>query len=99
MLAYKVSADDKVLLLGEGNFSFSVGLLNFNNMDSVGNTLVISTCFEKDACSDSNIKKENINILKRKGVTVVRGVDATSLASDPAINVVFRKTKNEINLS
>lgn len=67
MSAYKLSSEDKVLLVGEGNFSFSVDLLNFNNMVSVGNVIVVSTCYEKDACSDSDIKKENIQILKKKG--------------------------------
>lgn len=50
---------DSVLLLGEGNFSFSVGLLNLRK-----EIQITATCYES-VLTDSQI--ENTEILKSRG--------------------------------
>lgn len=50
---------DSVLLLGEGNFSFSVGLLNLGK-----EIQITATCYES-VLTDSQI--ENTEILKSRG--------------------------------
>lgn len=54
------SKGDKVLLLGEGNFSFAVSLFEKNlNID------ITATCYESSVVFDAGIK--NINYLKNLG--------------------------------
>ncbi|XP_011504722.1 PREDICTED: ferredoxin-fold anticodon-binding domain-containing protein 1 homolog [Ceratosolen solmsi marchali] len=61
----------KILLVGEGNFSFAVTLLKYNlNID------LTASCFENNI---NEISKKNTDILKRCGVQVFLGVDATKL--------------------
>lgn len=52
--------NDNVLLLGEGNFSFSVVLFQHNLTISL-----TATCYESDPISDS--AKNNIDYLKNNG--------------------------------
>ncbi|XP_008211400.1 mitochondrial ribosome-associated GTPase 2 isoform X2 [Nasonia vitripennis] len=59
----------KVLLVGEGNFSFAVTLVKHNL-----NVRLIATCYEKDV---NETGKKNIDILKSHGIHVLVGVDAT----------------------
>ncbi|KAJ8673378.1 hypothetical protein QAD02_004640 [Eretmocerus hayati] len=61
----------KVLLVGEGNFSFAATLVKHNL-----NIALVATCY------DNNIKetaKQNVEILKNHGAQVILGVDATQL--------------------
>ncbi|KAK0094171.1 hypothetical protein PV326_011670 [Microctonus aethiopoides] len=71
--------NDKVLLLGEGNFSFSVSLLKHNLK-----IILISTCYEPVPISET--AHENIKYLKNHGVCVLLGVDATKLPEHYQLN-------------
>lgn len=68
--AYKVIKGDKVLLVGEGNFSFSKDFLVFNKI-GLTNRLkqieIVSTCKESIIEVFSDLKKEAINSLIEKG--------------------------------
>ncbi|KAE8744290.1 hypothetical protein FOCC_FOCC009105 [Frankliniella occidentalis] len=65
---------ESVLLLGEGNFSFSIGL------SSLGIELnLTATCFESLL---TKTQIENIDILKTRGVNVMTGIDATKIHSN-----------------
>lgn len=68
--AYKVIKGDKVLLVGEGNFSFSIDFLVFNKV-GLTNRLkqieIVSTCKESILEVFSDLKKEAINSLIEKG--------------------------------
>lgn len=70
--AYEVLKGDKVLLVGEGNFSFSKDFLIFNKL-GLPNQLglkqieIVSTCKESIIEIFSNLKKEAINFLIEKG--------------------------------
>ncbi|KAK3909018.1 Mitochondrial ribosome-associated GTPase 2 [Frankliniella fusca] len=62
---------ESVLLLGEGNFSFSIGLINLR----LGLDLT-STCFETTL---TKTQIENVEMLKSCGVNVLTGIDATKI--------------------
>lgn len=68
--AYKVIKGDKVLLVGEGNFSFSKDFL-ISNKIGLTNRLkqieIVSTCKESILEVFSDLKKEAINSLIEKG--------------------------------
>ncbi|XP_029177291.1 mitochondrial ribosome-associated GTPase 2 isoform X2 [Nylanderia fulva] len=64
--------DDSVLLVGEGNFSFSVALLRCNL-----NINLIATCYESNVSQETT--KENVNYLRSNGICVLFDVDATKL--------------------
>lgn len=75
---------NRVLFVGEGNFSFSTALTELwhtnTTMDSnshfqLGN--VYSTCYEPQPVSD--LAKKNIEILKTRGVNVIFDIDATDI--------------------
>ena len=67
MIAYEFVENDKVLLLGEGNFSFSVNLLRHlskkENRSSFPNVCV--TCYENEVNSDE--MRQNVNALIELG--------------------------------
>ncbi|XP_039278624.1 ferredoxin-fold anticodon-binding domain-containing protein 1 homolog [Nilaparvata lugens] len=78
-------SDDKILLVGEGNFSFSVDFVNyvkkynrkfFSYNDN--KCCIISTCFEPEN-KITTIASVNANILQEKGIRVEFGVDARCL--------------------
>ncbi|XP_063974995.1 ferredoxin-fold anticodon-binding domain-containing protein 1 homolog isoform X2 [Diachasmimorpha longicaudata] len=74
--------NDKILLLGEGNFSFSRSLLKHNLKIQV-----TSTCYESSAISGE--AENNIKCLETQGVSVLLGVDATRLSE----HVVLKSQK------
>lgn len=88
----------RVILLGEGNFSFSVALLNkLSSYEDIGNEgknpiRVISTCYEKDriALLEKYPEAENkLQVLETNpSSTVVYGVDATCVKT---ITLLFKK--------
>lgn len=75
---------DSVLLLGEGNFSFSVGLLN------IGLELKLTaTCYES-ILTEKQIT--NCEILRSHGVRVLSGIDATKIHEcEPLMGKRFNK--------
>ncbi|CAK9807200.1 Mitochondrial ribosome-associated GTPase 2 [Anthophora plagiata] len=64
--------NDRVLLVGEGNFSFSVALFQLNLKIHI-----TATCYETNITQD--LGKKNIEYLKNNGVRVLSDVDATNL--------------------
>ncbi|RZF34703.1 hypothetical protein LSTR_LSTR013862 [Laodelphax striatellus] len=76
--------DDRILLVGEGNFSFSVDFVDyaernfkkfFSNYEKYQ---IISTCFEPEN-KISTIASVNANLLRDKGIQVEFGIDARCL--------------------
>ncbi|XP_073458534.1 ferredoxin-fold anticodon-binding domain-containing protein 1 isoform X2 [Aquarana catesbeiana] len=65
-----------ILLVGEGNFSYSASLANFNQ----GKDLIVATCYEtEDAISKQPFSSTNVEQLKKNGALVYFEVDATRL--------------------
>ncbi len=70
-------AQGRTLLVGEGNLSFTLSLAT---MSGVVPSWLIATTFEnKEELSSDAIA--NAEALRRKGVTVLHGVDGSSLAA------------------
>ncbi|XP_030393930.1 ferredoxin-fold anticodon-binding domain-containing protein 1 isoform X1 [Gopherus evgoodei] len=66
----------RLLLVGEGNFSFSASLCDASN----GETCIIATCYEsEERVSRQALAKTNIQHLRGKGVEVGFCVDCTKL--------------------
>ncbi|XP_006814506.1 uncharacterized protein LOC102808003, partial [Saccoglossus kowalevskii] len=67
----------KILMLGEGDFSFTTSLLRFVDDPSC----VVATCIEtKDTITKKHRNAaSNITDLRSKGVTVLYAIDATRL--------------------
>lgn len=63
--------EDKVLLLGEGNFSFAVALFKKNL-----NINIIATCYEAEL---KKTAESNVEFLRANGVQVLMNIDATKL--------------------
>ncbi|WWC72191.1 uncharacterized protein I206_106151 [Kwoniella pini CBS 10737] len=70
---------DSILLIGEGNFSFTLSLLNFPH--NLNGKQIFSTCFDnKEICFKKYPDSEEIiKDLIKKGVKVEFGIDATCL--------------------
>ncbi|OAD58005.1 GTP-binding protein 5 [Eufriesea mexicana] len=79
------SENDRVLLVGEGNFSFSVALFDLNLKINI-----TTTCYEAEV--NQVIAERNIQYLKNNGVRVLLGVDATKLKEHPILKTeLFNK--------
>lgn len=77
--------NDKILLVGEGNFSFARSLV-----ESVvhGGDNVIATCFDTEEVLNQKYEdesKDNIQVIEELGGTVLFEVDATQLEKCKAI--------------
>src|SRR5262249_23752585 len=70
-------ASGRTLLVGEGNFSFTASLIN---MARIVPGYLITTAFEHQRVLSSQTE-ENVQRLRRRGVRVIFGVDATNLAA------------------
>nr|XP_018911250.1 PREDICTED: uncharacterized protein LOC109039964 [Bemisia tabaci] len=77
----KLQPTDKVLILGEGNFSFATSLLQslLDHSNDCDIASIVATCLEPFSEEFSVGKKRNIAYLKKKGVTVLFGVDVNHL--------------------
>lgn len=76
-----VGVNDKILLLGEGNFSFSCCLLKLLK-EKCGITEfsnIYTTCFQNEL---SSLAVNNVNFLKSQGAEVFLGIDATRLEDE-----------------
>jgi len=72
---FSVAPSDRILFLGEGNFTFSTSLVCRWNESFASLPHVVSTCFEDQPVSV--LATENIERLKKMGVRVGFSVDAT----------------------
>ncbi|KAE8592610.1 hypothetical protein XENTR_v10018809 [Xenopus tropicalis] len=68
-----------ILLVGEGNFSFSVCLCDLSH----GKHHITATCFEaEDKVCRQTLAWDNVQDLREKGAAVLFGVDATDLSGN-----------------
>ncbi|VDI17989.1 Hypothetical predicted protein [Mytilus galloprovincialis] len=83
------SFEGLILLLGEGDFSFSVAMVKF--LSKQYRKLMVSTSFEtEESIQKHKTALENIDLLKEHGVTVYLATDATKVHTDPRFkNVKF----------
>lgn len=83
------SFEGQILLLGEGDFSFSVAMVKF--LSKKYRKLMVSTSFEtEESIQKHKTALENIELLKEHGVTVYLATDATKVHTDPRFkNVKF----------
>ncbi|KAL1458438.1 hypothetical protein WDU94_008592 [Cyamophila willieti] len=88
MESYICQPSDLVLLVGEGNFSFSRDFLEINKDNDFPSGNLYSTCYEPDCDNFSSTKLENLAALKIAGVNVLFGVDATQLSQDARLNQI-----------
>ncbi|KAI8979035.1 hypothetical protein BDB01DRAFT_725714 [Pilobolus umbonatus] len=75
--------EDRLLLLGEGNFSFARSLLENYVME--GAERMIATCFDSEEVlyeKYGDEAKENIEVIKEFGATVMFSIDATHLPKE-----------------
>jgi 25S rRNA (uracil2634-N3)-methyltransferase len=80
---------DKILLVGEGNFSFAVALLQHPpaQLDHFPPANIIATAFdtEEECYTKYPDAEQNIRVLREKGAQVLFGVDATRLEKTSAL--------------
>lgn len=68
MKSYLCCSTDIVLLVGEGNFSFSRDFLDMNKNGDFPPKNLYSTCYESNADDFSPVKLENMEALKSAGM-------------------------------
>lgn len=79
-MTFKFAHDEKVLFVGEGNFSFSAALVKtLKNEELCQN--ITSSCYETEGL-ESEIKIENMKCLSEHGCSVLSNVDAVKLDQD-----------------
>ena len=94
-----LNLNKNVLFLGEGNFSFSAGLVKALVSDGETEKKQLhnlwTTCFESDKSKDDlneknisagDLKRSNAEYLRNQGCHVLEGVDAESLTLDPRLS-------------
>jgi 25S rRNA (uracil2634-N3)-methyltransferase len=76
-------ASDKILLIGEGNFSFAVALLQHppTPLDHLPPASVVATAYdaEEECYAKYPGAEQNVRLLREKGAQVLFNVDATKL--------------------
>ncbi|KAH9996524.1 hypothetical protein BJV77DRAFT_1059350 [Russula vinacea] len=87
MIPFK--AVDKILLLGEGNFSFALALLQHPPapLDHLPPANILATAFdaEEECYTKYPDTEQNVRVLREKGAQVLFGVDATRLEKTSAL--------------
>ncbi|KZV99249.1 hypothetical protein EXIGLDRAFT_606023 [Exidia glandulosa HHB12029] len=80
-------ATDRVLLIGEGDFSFALALVSHPELAVVPENVVATTLDPEDALTDKypGTAPGNLAKLRQRGVTVLCGVDATKLGACKAL--------------
>jgi 25S rRNA (uracil2634-N3)-methyltransferase len=82
-------ASDRILLIGEGNFSFAVALLQHPPapLDHLPPANITATAFdtETECYSKYPDAEQNVRVLREKGTRVLFGVDATRLEKTSAL--------------
>ena len=104
LLKDPLNLNNNVLFLGEGNFSFSAGLVKALVSESDGGKVKMqlhnlwTTCFESDKSKDDlneknisagDLKRSNAEYLREQGCHVLEGVDAERLTLDPRLSGLF----------
>ncbi|CAH9052799.1 unnamed protein product [Cuscuta epithymum] len=79
----KYSSSHKILLVGEGDFSFSASLAA--SFGSAVNIIATSLDSKKTVKREYDKAVHNISMLKAKGCKVLHSVDATAMASHPSL--------------
>ncbi|XP_048324134.2 uncharacterized protein At4g26485 isoform X1 [Ziziphus jujuba] len=74
----------KILLVGEGDFSFSASLAS--SSPSASNMVATSLNSRDFLYRNYRNAMENINELRRKGCTIMHGIDATKMAKHDALS-------------
>ena len=96
-----LNLNKNVLFLGEGNFSFSAGLVKALVSESEAEGVKLkqldnlwTTCFESDKSKENlnennisagDLKRTNAEYLRQQGCHVMEGVDAEKLTLDPRL--------------
>eukprot|EP00088_Acartia_fossae_P044688 TRINITY_DN4759_c0_g1_i1.p1 TRINITY_DN4759_c0_g1~~TRINITY_DN4759_c0_g1_i1.p1 ORF type:complete len:341 (-),score=10.65 TRINITY_DN4759_c0_g1_i1:110-1132(-) len=88
--AFTVKNGDKILFLGEGNFSFSQNFVQkcyYEDLE-VGNNLttdvqIFATCLQEEKVDATEVRSRNISYLQEHGVKVLHCVDATKIHENP----------------
>jgi len=87
--------NDKILFLGEGNFSFSANYIQNlmdENVSGLSYGSICATCYQGLDEDVTQIRKQNISFLKESGANVLFGVDATQIHEHPALrDIKFNK--------
>jgi 25S rRNA (uracil2634-N3)-methyltransferase len=82
-------ASDRILLIGEGDFSFAVALLQHPPapLDHLSPANITATALdtEKECHTKYPDAEQNVRVLREKGTQVLFGVDATRLEKTPAL--------------
>jgi 25S rRNA (uracil2634-N3)-methyltransferase len=82
-------AEDKLLLIGEGNFSFAVALLQHppTPLDHLPPANVVATAYdgEEECYAKYPDAEQNVRVLRDKGAQVLFNVDATRLERTSAL--------------
>ena len=74
------------LVVGDGNFSFSLALARHRDCDGAD---IVSTSLETEQeVSERPLAAENVSKLRKLGVCVLHGVDGTKLASSPLLQAL-----------
>jgi 25S rRNA (uracil2634-N3)-methyltransferase len=83
------SGSDSILLIGEGNFSFAVALLQHppTPLEHLPSANVVATAYdtEEECYSKYPDAEQNVRVLREKGAQVLFSVDATKLERTPAL--------------
>ena len=82
-------ASDNILLIGEGNFSFAVALLQHppTPLDHLPSANIVATAYdtEEECYSKYPDAKQNVRVLREKGAQVLFNVNATRLERTSAL--------------
>jgi len=82
-------ASDKILLIGEGNFSFAVALLQHppTPLEHLPSASVVATTYdaEEECYAKYPDAEQNVRVLREKGAQVLFNVDATKLERTSAL--------------
>jgi len=86
-------ASDRILLVGEGNFSFACALLLHPSppLDPLPPANIIATAYdtEEECYTKYPDAEPNVRVLQEKGTQVMFGVDATKLEKTPALKGIL----------
>jgi len=79
-----IAKDSNILIIGDGDFSYSAELLSCHSGPCLTSTVFLS---QKDLVElYGEVVESNVNILNSKGATVLYSVDATKLPADVSTN-------------